>query len=318
MPLNKLSPIFYSKILLFGEYSILFDSNGLSIPYSHFNGRLTFINAEGYTDLEYAKESNQQLIKYCKYLEENYSQHIDTDKLNNDLKKGLFFESTIPEGYGLGSSGALVASIYYSYGKNIISAKPSLSNERTQELKKLFSGLESYFHGKSSGIDPLICYISHPLFIKNQKDISSIGISRKNIEQDDAIFIINTNKTGKTAPLVDLFLKKCINPNYLEKIKNHLIPTTNHCVKSLLKGDLPSFYKDLKELSKFQLQHLKEMIPTEFIKYWEDGLEKNDYILKLCGSGGGGYLLGFTRNYSKVKKRLLKKGLEVITVYQEL
>ncbi len=317
MPLNKLNHLFYSKILLFGEYSLLYDSNGLSIPYSHFNGRLTFINNEGYTDLEYAKQSNNQLKQYCEFIEENYTNYIDINSLKRDLDKGLFFESTIPEGYGLGSSGALVASIYYTYGKNKIGSKTGLSKEKTQKLKKIFSGLESYFHGKSSGIDPLICYISHPLFIKNQNDISSIGISRKNIEKDDAIFIINTKKTGKTAPLVDLFLKKCLSEDYLDKIKNHLIPTTNHCVKSLLKGDLPSFYRDLKELSKFQLKYLKEMIPSEFVKYWEEGLEKNDYILKLCGSGGGGYLLGFTRNYNKVKNNLLEEGLEIITVYQE-
>ncbi len=318
MPLNKFSPIFYSKILLFGEYSILFDSNGLTIPYSHFNGRLTFINSEGYTDLEYAKHSNQQLLQYCEYLHINCSNYIDTSRFKEDLNKGLFFESTIPEGYGLGSSGALVASLYHSYGKHKIKAKAGLSMEKTQQLKRLFSKLESYFHGKSSGIDPLICYINHPLFIKNKQEISSIGISRKNVEQDDAIFIINTKKTGKTAPLVDLFLKKCVNPKYLDKIKTELIPTTNHCVKAILNGDLPSFYKDLKKLSKFQLQYLKEMIPDEFINHWENGLEKNDYILKLCGSGGGGYLLGFTRKYSKVKSLLVNKGLEVITVYQEL
>ncbi len=317
MPLNKLNHIFYSKILLFGEYSLLLDSNGLSIPYSHFNGRLTFIHKESYTDLEYAKKSNKQLIEYCDFIEKNYPNYIDINAFTQDLNRGLFFESSIPEGYGLGSSGALVASIYYMYGKNKIGSKTALSKEKTQKLKKIFSALESYFHGKSSGIDPLICYMSHPLFIKNQKEISSIGISRKNIERDDAIFIINTKKTGKTAPLVDLFLKKCINPDYLSKIKNQLIPTTNHCVQSLLKGDLPSFYSDLKYISKFQLQYFKEMIPTDFIKYWEEGLEKNEYILKLCGSGGGGYLLGFTRNYNAVRNSLLHKGLEVITVYQE-
>ncbi len=317
MPLNKLNHLFYSKILLFGEYSLLFDSNGLSIPYSHFNGRLTFINNKSYTDLEYAKQSNEQLHQYYKFIEENYPNYIDIKSFKRDLSKGLFFESTIPEGYGLGSSGALVASVYHTYGKNKNNSKSILSKEKTQKLKKTFSALESYFHGKSSGIDPLICYISHPLFIKNQNDISPIGISRKNIEKDDAIFIINTKKTGKTAPLVDLFLKKCISPEYLDKIKNHLIPTTNHCVQSLLKGDLPWFYRDLKELSKFQLKHLKEMIPSEFIKYWEEGLEKNDYILKLCGSGGGGYLLGFTRNYNVVKRNLSDQGLEIVTVYQQ-
>ena len=33
-------PLFYSKILLFGEYGIIRDSKGLSIPYNFYNGAL--------------------------------------------------------------------------------------------------------------------------------------------------------------------------------------------------------------------------------------------------------------------------------------
>ncbi len=317
MPLSKKNSVYYSKILLFGEYSILLNSNGLTIPYAHFNGSLDFINASGYTDLDFAKESNQQLKRYADFLGKNCNEIIDTDTLQADIDKGLYFESSIPEGYGLGSSGALVAAIYKEYGKNIIKAKAGLENIETQKLKSIFSILESYFHGKSSGIDPLLCYLKYPLFIKDQQNISSIGISRKNIKSDDAVFIVNSKQTGKTAPLVDLFMTKCLNPIYIEKIKNELIPTTNKCIHSLLQGDISSFYKNLKLLSKFQLEYLKEMIPDEFLKYWEDGIAKNHYLLKLCGSGGGGYILGFTREFSKVKIELAGHGLEVIPVYQE-
>lgn len=34
------SPLFYSKILLFGEYGIIKDSKGLAIPYNCYNGTL--------------------------------------------------------------------------------------------------------------------------------------------------------------------------------------------------------------------------------------------------------------------------------------
>ncbi|MCW3806835.1 mevalonate kinase family protein [Plebeiibacterium marinum] len=314
--INK-NNVFYSKILLFGEYSILFDSNGLTIPYAHFNGSLNYINTSGYTDLDYAKRSNRQLLLYAEYLDGKSSELIDINLLKKDIKKGLYFESSIPEGYGLGSSGALVAALYKKYGNNKIEAKAGLSPKETSVLKETFSILESYFHGQSSGIDPLICYLKHPLFIKNQNHISSIGISRKNIRHDDAVFMVNTKMVGKTAPLVDLFMKKCLKHEYITKIKNELIPTTNNCIQSLLAGDLNTFYKNLKLLSKFQLNYLKEMIPVEFIKYWEKGITNNDYLLKLCGSGGGGYLLGFTRQFSKVKKDFTAKGLEIIPVYQE-
>ncbi len=310
--------VYYSKVLLFGEYSILLNSNGLSIPYSHFNGQLNSINKNGYTDLSFAKESNKHLQLYAEYLETNTSDIIDSTKLIKDVEKGLYFESTIPEGYGLGSSGALVAAIYEGYGKNKIKPKRKLTNSETQKLKAIFSRLESYFHGKSSGIDPLICYLKHPLFIENQENISPIDISRKNIQSDDAVFIVDTHQVGKTAPLVDLFMSKCNEPQFEQLIKQELIPTTNQCIHSLLNGQLNDFFEKVKQLSKFQFEHFKEMIPHHFSDLWKEGLNNNQYLLKLCGSGGGGYLLGFTRHFTEVKQNLAKQGLEIIPVYQEL
>ena len=32
---------------------------------------------------------------------------------------------------------------------------------------------------------------------------------------------------------------------------------------------------------------------------WAKGIESNDYFLKLCGSGGGGYILGFSEDFEK-------------------
>ena len=112
--------IYYGKILLFGEYSVLLGSMGLSIPYVHFRGELSFPNNDKYTDLDYAKKSNKELSKYVEYIEKQVIDgqmpvNIDVKRLKADISDGLFFDSTIPEGYGLGSSGALVASIYKKY-----------------------------------------------------------------------------------------------------------------------------------------------------------------------------------------------------------
>ena len=38
------APLFYSKILLFGEYGIIKNSKGLSIPYNFFKGGLKIGN----------------------------------------------------------------------------------------------------------------------------------------------------------------------------------------------------------------------------------------------------------------------------------
>ena len=37
------------------------------------------------------------------------------ERLDADLEKGMYFDSSIPMGYGVGSSGAIVAAIYDRY-----------------------------------------------------------------------------------------------------------------------------------------------------------------------------------------------------------
>ena len=54
------------------------------------------------------------------------------------------------------------------------------------------------------------------------------------------------------------------------------------------------------------------MIPKQFHELWKKGIETNDYYLKLCGSGGGGYILGFTENIEKAKEALKGQKLEIV------
>ena len=51
-------------------------------------------------------------------------------------------------------------------------------------------------------------------------------------------------------------------------------------------------------------------------KIWKQGVETKAYSLKLCGSGGGGFMLGFTRDYEEAKKQLHANGFEIIPVYK--
>ncbi len=315
--------IYYSKVMLFGEYSIILGSMGLTIPYSHFNGELRFINSDSYTNLNFAKNSNLQLQELFDYIvslnEQNLLQaNMDIERLASDLKKGLYFESSIPEGYGLGSSGALVASLYNSYANNKIEARAGISDKELFALKKIFAQIESFYHGTSSGIDPLICYLKHPIVLENAHHISSVGIPRQDILNEDAIFLLDAETTGKTAPLVKLFMDKVSVAGFKELIDAQLIPATNQCISSMLNGQLNDMFLSLKKLSHFQLTHFKEMIPSAIQTFWEEGLSNELYTLKLCGSGGGGFFLGFTRNYSATKAHFEAKGKEIIPVYQEV
>ncbi|MAU55037.1 MAG: mevalonate kinase [Flavobacteriales bacterium] len=304
------APLFYSKILLFGEYGIIKNSKGLSIPYNFFKGGLKIGNFENDTE----KESNKNLIDFKNYLKTIDSAIVEFDfvKLEKDLKNGMFFDSSIPQGYGVGSSGALVAALYDRYALNKITVLENLTKPKILTLKNLFSKMESFFHGKSSGLDPLNSYLSLPILIHSKNEIETTGIPSQTSNGKGAVFLLDSGTSSETAPMVDLFFKSMKNKNYNKIIKENFIKTTDDCVEDFLNGDFNSLFKNMKILSKVVLENFKPMIPKDFHQLWKKGIESDDYFLKLCGSGGGGYILGFSKDFQKAKKSLSNYKLELV------
>ncbi|MBK7172379.1 MAG: mevalonate kinase [Bacteroidales bacterium] len=319
--MKRKTDIFYGKVLLFGEYSILFNSKGLTIPYSHFTGQLSFINDDKYTDYDFAVQSNKQMFEFLEYMQAFEVEglmpcRMDLKRLRHDLESGLYFESNIPQGYGIGSSGALVAAVYDRYCLDKIETDENISSENISRLRTIFSILESLFHGQSSGIDPLNCYIQHPLLINSRENISITGIPRSKFENEGVIFLVDTGKIGKTGPLVNHFLEQMRFKEYETLFRTDYIPWVNQCISDILNGRMKSFFDALIKVSEFQLQHFGNMIPSGFIAPWKWGLDTGTFQLKLCGSGGGGFLLGFTTDYASSRKYFNNLEHEVIPVYK--
>lgn len=303
------NPLFYAKILLFGEYGIIEDSQGLTLPYSFYKGTLKF--SDNQSDFE--KKSNESLQKYSDYLanlELSKDFKIDVEAFKKDIEKGLFFDSNIPQGYGVGSSGALVAAIFekYSFKKY----NPStISKTQLKDLRKVFGELESYFHGKSSGIDPLICYMNLPILIENRESVDKVSIPKEEAGKG-AIFLIDSGSIGETGPMVQIFFEKLKNEGFRKTLKEEFIKYNNACIDTFLNKEMTPFFKNLKNLSKWAYVHFKPMIPNNLYNAWKKGLDTNAYYLKLCGSGGGGYILGFAPDYAKADKMLEGFNKEVI------
>lgn len=308
---------FKSKILLFGEYSIIHDSMGLTIPFDFFKGKLTFKSRD--LSPEEAKESNAHLRAYATFIRGKVDSgelkfKFDIEAFERDIEKGILFDSTIPQGFGVGSSGALVAALYDRYAFDKIFNEENPTGDRIIELKGHFSQMESYFHGTSSGIDPLICYLQEPLLINSKTSIDPVGMpaSSGDLNSNRGIFLINTGNPGKTQPMVNIFLDKCREEGFTHLVRKEMIPFNNNCIKAFLKGEVKELLSNVKELSKFLLEYLNPMIPEKYRHVWKQGLESETYYLKLCGSGGGGYLLGFTEDLEKTRQELKDVQIEVI------
>ncbi|MFZ4435413.1 MAG: mevalonate kinase family protein [Flavobacterium psychrophilum] len=306
-------PLFYSKILLFGEYGIIRDSKGLSIPYNSYNGAL---KSDGAQTAE-ALHSNANLAKFAVYLQQLQADQptlvqFDLAALNAEIANGLYFDSSIPQGYGVGSSGALVAAIYHTYAFDKITVLENLTREKLLTLKTIFGQMESFFHGKSSGLDPLNSYLSIPILIHSKDNLEATGIPSQSISGKGAVFLLDSGIVGETAPMVTLFMENLKDQGFRKMLKNKFVKYTDACVENFLGGDLKSLFTNTKKLSQVVLQNFKPMIPEQFHGLWQKGLDTNDYYLKLCGSGGGGYILGFTEDLEKAKIALKDYKLEVV------
>ena len=125
---------------------------------------------------------DQRLLRVRTQLQTDQPELVtfDLNTLQNDVNNGMYFDSSIPQGYGVGSSGALVASIYDKYADDKITVLENLTRDKLLKLKEIFSFMESFFHGKSSGLDPLNSYLSLPILI-NSKNHIEIKKGRKKL-----------------------------------------------------------------------------------------------------------------------------------------
>ena len=273
---------FYSKVLLFGEYGVLSNSNALSIPFEKFYG---YLNKSDFLNNE-EKISNSNILQLYEFMTDlDIKDKIDFNFFKNDIDKGLHFVSSIPIASGLGSSGALIASVFDSYQK-----KDDI-NLNVEEIKNLLSIIESKFHGKSSGLDPSVSLFNSPIFYSNKQIKLIDKIHYKNF----TIYIMDTKIKSSTKKMIEVFQNKMNESEFRYFFDNKYIINTNNCIEHLLNGS--DLFKDsLKQLSENTLNNFKEMIPNQLINIWENGLKSDSYYMKLCGSGGGGFYLLFDFN----------------------
>ena len=287
------------KILLYGEYSIVLKNKALAIPLFSQSGSWERANGA----------DNKTLYGWLEYLKKlpnaaNYNLVLFEEELN----RGLFFESTIPQGYGAGSSGALVAA-FYAHSSISPITNPSITN--LQELKKEFGVLESYFHGNSSGTDPLVSYLKHSLLLANDK-IDKINLPSP--PDDLFFFLLDCGMARKTEPLVSTFLHEIHNnKDYTADFENHYVPVVNQTIQEHLDSRFSALKKCWLELSQLQNHFFKAMIPKNLIEYWHKGNNEGHTHLKLCGAGGGGYLLGLSSLKEK-QVSLLYPGFKIIAL----
>ncbi len=292
---------YHGKLLLFGEYTILKGSKALAMPLPRYGGQWSYsesipaaLSLEGFVAHLHKLKKNEGLLA-----------ELQLSAFEREVNKGLYFDSDIPVGYGVGSSGALCAAVYERFALNPI---PRQEESRYVLLKSQLAQLEGYFHGASSGTDPLICYLDQPVLLFPDGHVHPITLTPQGRNQGH-FFLLDTGISRKTGALVELFIAKCESSAYVTAIAEKLVPATHAAIDAYLAADGQKLAAATSQISALQLKHFTEMIPVAFQKIWAEGLESRLYTLKLCGAGGGGFILGYAPDFEAAQEQLVNMNL---------
>ena len=274
-----------SKLLLFGEHVLLLGATALALPLNKFGGKWV----ENAKDQD--PEIQQKLLQFAESEHLHQVEALEVRAFVQDVQKGLVFESNIPIGYGLGSSGALCAAVYDRYCR--------VKTNDLLELKTIFAGMESFFHGASSGIDPLTSYIEKPILIRNTSEVTVAETSAW--QEPPVVFLIDSGLPRQTGTLVRWFLERAKESSFADKMALEYLPAHEALIQSWIAADADAFWPNLQRISTFQFDNFVPMIPETLREIWVENLESNQITLKICGAGGGGFMLGFCRNAEAVQ-----------------
>ncbi|MBL7808506.1 MAG: hypothetical protein JNN28_11850 [Saprospiraceae bacterium] len=293
------SRIFPAKLLLFGEHVLLLGATALAVPLPSFFGKWSWQNGiNPYFEKMMAFAQSQDLKEIS---------GMDTVKFVADLQHGLFFESNIPTGYGLGSSGAFCAAVYHRYIN-----KPESDPEK---LKSILAKMEGYFHGNSSGIDPLTSFMATPVLIRRKTEVELVTSSSWKGDEP-IVFLIDSTLPRKSQTMIDWFLAQSKKEEFADFLNNQYLIAHQLMVASWLKADASGFWQNLETISSCQFHYFSPMIPATIRTVWENSLEHREFTLKICGAGGGGFVLGFARKKSLIPK--LPPEFAIILPFEEV
>ncbi len=282
-----------AKLLLFGEYSILIGSSAISLPLHLFGSAL---KSGGPTPE--AAQSNRELRQFHGFLANPGNGFPDIpllERFRKELDEGLWLSSTIPERYGMGSSGAVTAAVFDRYITGRETFAGDVNGEDLQALRSRFAAMESFFHGTSSGFDPLVSYLDRPLQIQHNV-ISTVTFPGNADSGGSGLLLIDSGIPCSTGARVGDFLRHFAPGGAVTPDGRRLIQLTNTAIGQLLQGNHNALREAVRSLSGFQHETLSGLVPGHLHPCWREGLATGMFSLKLCGSGGGGFLLCFAHD----------------------
>lgn len=80
-------------------------------------------------------------------------------------------------------------------------------------------------------------------------------------------------------------------PEFATELDYFLADAHEPAVRQFLAADFDGFWESMAQVSEFRYTFMRYMIPRDLHYRWERGLGTGDFYLKICGAGGGGFML---------------------------
>ncbi|MBK6947082.1 MAG: hypothetical protein IPH16_02455 [Haliscomenobacter sp.] len=164
-----------------------------------------------------------------------------------------------------------------------------------------FSDRWKVFPWRQLGGRPLVCYLNRPLLFDRDGALQATTLPEPS--EAYTLFLLDTGMPRKTGPLVQVFKDWCADPNYLARVMAELIPSTEDAIHYFLAGQWEALFEEWHILSGFQRRYMGKMILPAWETFWLEGLAGNRFKLKLCGAGGGGFVLGISKDWEQTQAR---------------
>ena len=248
--------------------------DALVIPYNKLNG---------HWDSNDEIASRHDLTSFLDYIQS--LEGCNRKAAQQMIDENWLFNSTIPTGYGLGSSGALTAAAY-----DLLFEKEN----NVGQLQKSLAAIESHFHGSSSGLDPLSSYLKKPLHSSDGKilELGDFAIPHN-------LYIYDSGITRESKPLIKWYKSQLETNSTFQAGIKELSLANQKIINDVISSR--EYSKTFREISVLQLQHFSRMIPATIRTIWESGLQDDRFYFKLSGAGGGGFFLVYTDNPDCIK-----------------
>lgn len=272
---------FPAKLLLFGEYVVLAGGDAIAMPLKAFGVRWVQLPVP-----------DDRLRPLLRFLWANQFQNLlNLPAFETEIAAGWQLQGNVPQGYGLGSSGTVCAAVWGRY------AREQAVNLGPRELHPQLARMEAFYHGNSSGTDPLVS------FTRAAWRIRAGAVEALQLPENwhERFFLVDTQKERNAAPLIHAFKERYANDTQWKAAVDQLWkPANQDCISALLQEKPEQLTSAFLRLSAAQAVLVPDLIPEAFQSRWRG----QHYQLKLCGAGGGGFLLAYATDRVAAQKEL--------------